>query len=145
MLVGTLREADRNAEAHTRHEDEAFVLLVLVVGLTASCDVFAEPDPSFAYQYAVRGKGECEGHLPHEARRPRPRNRHAPVDEWRVPGPDEFIRIEADGPAGTRVKCVVRYRPIEGIYGGGGSGSPSQQNSRDEDPTRCALDHVTFP
>jgi hypothetical protein len=36
---------------------KAFVLLVLVVGLTASCDAFAEPE-SFAYQYAVRGNGE---------------------------------------------------------------------------------------
>jgi hypothetical protein len=34
---------------------KAFVLLVLVVGLTSSCDVFSEPEPSFAYQYAAAG------------------------------------------------------------------------------------------
>jgi len=124
---------------------KAFVLLVLVVGLTAACDAFSEPKPSFAYQYAVRGEGENvrvtyltrPAGLVHETVT-------LPWTSGEFQGPDEFIRIEADGPAGTRVKCVVRYRPIEGTYGGGGSGSASQQNSRD-DPTRCALDHVTFP
>jgi hypothetical protein len=126
---------------------KAFVLLVLVVGLTASCDAFSEPDPSFAYQYAVRGKGENvrvtyltrPAGLVHETVT-------LPWTSGEFQGPDQFIRIEADGPAGTRVKCVVLYRPIEGTYGGGGSGSgsASQQNSH-EDPTRCALDHVIFP
>jgi hypothetical protein len=61
-------------------------------------------------------------------------------------GPDEFIRSEADGPAGTRVKCSVRYRRIEGTYGGNGSGTSSQWANRpDEDQTRCALDLVQIP
>jgi hypothetical protein len=123
-----------------------FVLLVLVVGLTASCDAFSEPERAYAYQYAVHGKGEDvrvtyltqPAGLVHET----------VTLPWRsreFEGPDEFIRIEADGPAGTRVKCQVRYRPIEGTYGGGGSGSSSQQQGRGEDPTRCALDNVTIP
>jgi hypothetical protein len=123
---------------------KAFVLLVLVVGLTASCDAFAEPE-SFAYQYAVRGNGEKVRVT--YLTQPAGLVNETVTLPWRsgeFEGPDEFIRIEADGPAGTRVKCVVRYRPIEGTYGGGGSGSASQQNSRD-DPTRCALDHVTIP
>jgi hypothetical protein len=37
---------------------KAFVLLTLVVGLTAACDAFSDPKPSFAYEYGVRGKGE---------------------------------------------------------------------------------------
>jgi hypothetical protein len=37
---------------------KALVLLLLVVGLTPSCDAFSEPKPSFAYEYGVRGKGE---------------------------------------------------------------------------------------
>jgi hypothetical protein len=125
---------------------KAFVLLMLVVGLTAACDAFSEPKPSFAYEYGVRGKGENvrvtyltqPAGLVHETVT-------LPWTSGEFEGPDEFIRIEADGPAGTRVKCVVRYRPIEGIYRGGGSGSASQQSSLDQDPTRCALDHVTFP
>jgi hypothetical protein len=126
---------------------KAFVLLVLVVGLTVACDAFSEPQPSFAYQYGVRGKGENvrvtyltqPTGLVYETVKLR-------WTSGEFEGPDEFIRIEAEGPAGTRVKCVVRYRPIEGTYGGGGSGSASQYANRpDEDQTRCALDHVIFP
>ena len=127
---------------------KALVLLVLlVVGLTAACDAFSEPEPSFAYQYAVRGKGENvrvtyltlpEG-LVHET----------VTLPWRsreFEGPNEFIRLEADGPEGTRVKCFVRYRRIEGTYGGGGSGTSSQWANRpDEDQTLCALDNVGIP
>ena len=127
---------------------KAFVLVVvLVVGLTTACDAFSEPEASFAYQYAVRGSGENVRVT--YLTQPAGLVNETVTLPWRsgeFEGPDEFIRIEADGPAGTRVKCVVRYRPIEGTYGGGGSGSASsQQNSPDEDPTRCALNHVTFP
>jgi hypothetical protein len=125
---------------------KALVLLVLVVGLTAACDAFSEPKPSFAYRYGVRGKGENvrvtyltrPAGLVHETVT-------LPWTSGEFEGPDEFIRIEADGPAGTRVKCVVQYRPIEGNYGGGGSGSASQKDSPDDDPTRCALDNVNIP
>jgi hypothetical protein len=125
---------------------KAFVLLMLVVGLTAACDAFSEPKPSFAYEYGVRGEDENvrvtyltqPAGLVHETV-------SLPWTSGEFEGPDEFIRIEADGPTGSRVKCVVRYRRIEGTYGGGGSGSASQQNSPDTDPTRCALDHVTIP
>jgi hypothetical protein len=101
------------------------LVLLLVVGLTAACDAFSEPKPSFAYQYGVGGLGENvrvyltqPAGLVHETVT-------LPWTSDEFEGPDEFIRIEADGPAGTRVKCVVRYRPIEGTYGGGGSGSAS--------------------
>jgi hypothetical protein len=64
-------------------------------------------------------------------------------EEYRGTGESD-IRIEANGPAGSRVTCVVRYRPIHGSYGGGGSGSASQRANPDEDQTACALDHVSF-
>jgi hypothetical protein len=125
---------------------KASVLLLLALGLTAACDALFEPKPSFAYQYGVRGKGENvmvtyltqPAGLVHETVT-------LPWSSGEFEGPNEFIRIEADGPAGTRVKCIVRYRPIDGTYGGGGSGSASSQNSRAEDPTRCALNHVLIP
>ena len=141
-----LREHDRNAKRILVTKMKAFVLLALVVGLTDACDAFSEPKTSFAYQYRVRGKGENvrvtyltqPAGLVHETVT-------LPWTSGEFEGPNEFIRIEADGPAGTRVKCVVRYRPIDGTYGGGGSGSSSSQNSPNEDPTRCALDNVTIP
>jgi hypothetical protein len=106
---------------------KAFVLLVLVVGATAPCDAFSEPEPLFAYQYAVRGTGE-NVRVTYLTRPAGVVHKTVtlPWTSGEFKGPDEFIRIEADGPAGTRVKCVVRYRPIEGTYGGGGSGSASQ-------------------
>jgi hypothetical protein len=126
---------------------KAFVLLALVLGLTAACGALSKPEPSFAYQYVVRGNGENvrvtflthPAGLVHETVT-------LPWMSAEFEGPDEFIRIEADGPAGTRVICAVRYRPINGTYGGGGSGRTSQYANRpDEDQTRCALDHVQIP
>jgi hypothetical protein len=127
----------------------AFVLLVLLVGLTAACDAFSEPRPSYAYQYAVRGRGENvrvtyltqPAGLVHETVT-------LPWTSREFEGPKnfEFIHLEADGPAGIRVKCLVRYRPVKGTYGGGGSGTSSQWANRpDEDKTRCAVDSHTIP
>jgi hypothetical protein len=126
---------------------KAFVLLVLLVGLTADCDAFSEPEPSFVYQYAVRGRGENvrvtylmqPAGLVHETVTLPWMSR-----EFEGPKNFEFIRLEADGPAGTRVKCFVRYRRIEETYGGGGSGSISD-NGPDPDPARCAVDGPTIP
>jgi hypothetical protein len=128
---------------------KAFVLLALVVGLTPACDSPSEPEPSIAYQYVVRGHGENVRvtYLTQAAGL-----FHKTVTlpwtnaEFEGPANAEFIRIEADGPAGTRVKCVVRYRRIEGTYGGGGSGASSQYaTSPNEDETRCALDQASIP
>jgi hypothetical protein len=147
VLVGMLgrRSADARRILVTRMK--AFDLLVCVVGLTAACGALSESEPSFAYQYVVRGSGEnvmvtyltqLEG-LVYETVT-------LPWTSAEFEGPDEFIRIEADGPAGTRVKCSVRYRRIEGTYGGNGSGTSSQWANRpDEDQTRCALDLVQIP
>ena len=55
------------------------------------------------------------------------------------------VRIEVNGPSGTRVRCVVRYRRIDGSYGGNGSGAMSQfANRPDEDQTICDLDQPSI-
>jgi hypothetical protein len=100
---------------------KAFVLLMLVVGLTAACDAFSEPKPSFAYEYGVRGEGENvrvtyltqPAGLVHETVT-------LPWTSGEFEGPDEFIRIEADGPAGTRSNALfVTVRSKEPTAGAG--------------------------
>jgi hypothetical protein len=96
------------------------------------------------YQYAVRGHGENVRvfYLMHSAGEVR-RTVTLPWTsaEFEAPANSEFIRLEADGPTGTRVKCFVQYRRVEGEFGGNGSGSLSQYTtSPDEDETRCAVD-----
>ena len=128
---------------------KAFVLLVLLVGLTPACDAFSQQEMSVAYQYVVGGSGanvkvtyltQPAGLVHKTVTLPW---RSA---EFEGPANSDFIRIEADGPAGTTVKCLVRYRQIDGKYGGGGSGaSSSYATSPNEDETRCALDHVSIP
>lgn len=117
----------------------ALALLIAVVGV--ACDV-SEPK-TLAYQYAVRGTGEevkvtyfvpgaglvgSTVALPWASEELRG-NEMTP------------IRIEVDGPSGSEVKCVVRYRRIDGSYGGNGSGALSQYASAaSEDRTVCSLD-----
>jgi hypothetical protein len=119
------------------------VLLVCLGTLAPAC---GEPEPTIVYHFEVRGIGdnvkityltveaglvETSATLPWAS------------EEYR--GTEESdIRIEANGPARSRVKCVVRYKPIHGSYGGGGSGAASQQASLDGDQTVCALAHVSF-
>jgi hypothetical protein len=119
------------------------VLLVCLGTLAPAC---GEPEPTIVYHFEVGGIGdnvtityltveaglvETSATLPWAS------------EEYR--GTEESdIRIEANGPARSRVKCVVRYKPIHGSYGGGGSGAASQQASLDGDQTVCALAHVSF-
>jgi hypothetical protein len=119
------------------------VLLVCLGTLAPAC---GKPEPTIVYHFEVRGIGdnvkityltveaglvETSATLPWAS------------EEYR--GTEESdIRIEANGPARSRVKCVVRYKPIHGSYGGGGSGAASQQASLDGDQTVCALAHVSF-
>ena len=117
------------------------VLIVCLGALAAAC---GEPEPTLVYHFEVRGTGdnvkityltaesglvETSATLPWAS------------EEYRGTKESE-IRIEANGPAGSRLKCVVRYRPIHGSYGGGGSGPLSQQ---DEDQTVCALWQQLLP
>jgi hypothetical protein len=117
------------------------VLLVCLGGLALAC---GDSEPTVAYHYEVRGDGDnvvvrfvTEDGLHHET----------VTLPW---ASEEFLgtegllaRIEADGPLESRVKCVVRYRPIDGVYGGNRSGESSQfANRPEEDRTLCALDQV---
>src|SRR6266540_5036068 len=96
------------------------VLLVCLGMLAPAC---GEPDPTIVYRFEVRGTGDNvkityltveAGLVETSATLPWAREEYRGTE-------DSETRIEADGPAGSRVKCVVRYRPIHGSYGGGAS------------------------
>jgi hypothetical protein len=119
----------------------AAVLLVCLGVLATAC---GEPEPTIVYHFEVRGTGdnvmitylsEEAGLVETSATLPWASEEYRGTEE-------SVIRIEANGPAGSRVKCVVRYRPIHGAYGGGGSGALSQQG---EDQTVCALGQQLLP
>jgi hypothetical protein len=119
------------------------VLLVCLGMLAPAC---GEPEPTIVYHFEVRGTGDNVKitYLTVEAGLVET-SETLPWASEEYRGTEESdIRIEANGPAGSRLKCVVRYRPIHGSYGGGGSGGASQQASADEDQTICALEHVSF-
>ena len=115
------------------------VILVCLGVLAPAC---GEPEPTVVYHFEVRGTGdnvqiafltEEAGLVETSATLP------WASEEFR--GTEEsVVRIEANGPAGSRVKCVVRYRRIHGAYGGSGSGASAQWANRpDEDQSVCAL------
>lgn len=116
--------------------------VALMLSLTASGVACTEPD--LVYQYEVQGKGEdvSVSYLTDD---------RGSVDE-RVSLPwtsDEFegtaqtsVRLKADGPEGSVVKCLIRHRRIDGDYGANGSGESSQHaDNPQEDQTICEL-HV---
>jgi hypothetical protein len=119
------------------------VVLLCVAGLAVSC---RDSEPTIAYRYSVEGSGEgvaitflTENGLTHRTVR-------LPWTSEESLGSDQSpIRIEADGPPGSRVRCFVRYRAVDGTYGGDGSGETGQYaTDPDEDQSRCALDQRTF-
>jgi len=113
-----------------------------LAALALSGSACADSEPTIAYQYVVRGHGEKvaitfltedQGLIDGEVSLPWTGEEFEGTNQSRV-------RLEADGPPGSRVKCVVRYRPIGGRYGGDGSGELSQNaSSPNEDQTVCAL------
>jgi hypothetical protein len=117
-------------------------LLVLLAGLAILWSGCADSEPTVVYQYEVQGKGENVA-VTYVA------EDHELIDEevslpWTS---EEFegtrestVRLEVDGPEGSTVKCILRYRRIGGDYGGNGSGERSQYaNPPSEDLTVCAL------
>jgi hypothetical protein len=55
----------------------------------------------------------------------------------------ETSHVEAHGPPGSNLRCVVRYRRINGAYGGDGSGSAVGYEERSDDgQTRCSAGTV---
>ena len=94
------------------------------------------------YQYAVRGTGEGV--------QVRYFAGSGPLVEETVSLPwtsEEYkaleqtvVSLEADGPEGTNVECVIRRRSDSAEYGGNGSGESTQSASGpDEDATVCEL------
>lgn len=117
-------------------------LAVLVV-LGSAC---AESEPTIAYQYVVRGQGDNvavtylsdQGVIDEEVSLP-----------WTS---DEFegtkesaVRLRAEGPEGSKLRCIIRHRPIDGRYGGNGSGESSQSATSGGDQTQCSMreDHIS--
>ncbi len=117
------------------------VLLLCLGVLAPAC---GEPVPTIAYHFEVRGTGDNVKitYLSEEAGLVET-SATLPWSSEEYRGTEESdIRIEANGPVGARLKCVVRYRPIHGEYGGGGSGALSQQG---DDQTVCALGQQFLP
>lgn len=121
---------------------KAIAIVACLAGLLASC---TDQEPTIAFTYAVKGTGEdvrvsyvTDGaDVVH-------RSVTLPwISEESEGSEGTLTRIEADGPAGTEVRCVVRYRPIDRRYGGNGSGGGSQgATGPNEDHSRCELDLV---
>jgi hypothetical protein len=109
--------------------------------VAVACDTSESP-PTIAFQYEVRGSGD-DVHVTFFVPEAGLVDRIVRVpwasDELRATR-DTPMRLEADGPSGSRVRCIVRYRPIEGVYGGNGSGSTTAvQNGPGEDHTVCSV------
>jgi hypothetical protein len=119
-------------------------LLVLVACLLPSC---GGEEPTLAYQYIVRGSGDQvavtfltdELGLAHRT--------------VRLPWTSEEFqgtrttpsRLEVEGPAGSSVECVIRYRRLNGDYGANGSGELTEgPGSTNEALTHCSLDQEAF-
>lgn len=123
------------------------VLLLCLGGLALACGD-TDTEPTIAFQYVVRGSGNnVEVTYLQEMQGLVRRTVTLPWTSEEFQGTKEsFVRIEADGPPGSRVRCAVRFRPIDGVYGGNGSGESAQYANRpDEDQTVCALDQSIQP
>jgi hypothetical protein len=102
-------------------------------------------EPSIAYRYEVHGRGSDV--------RITYRTEEAGLVEKTVTLPwasQEFLasretslQVEAHGPPGSNLRCVVRLRRINGTYGGDGSGrSVGYEEQSDDGQTRCSVGAV---
>ena len=118
---------------------KTFVSLVCLGGLTLACE--EAPPPTVAFQYTVRGNGDNVKitYLTEEAGLVN-RTVNLPWASEEFRGTKQSpVHLEADGPPGSVVKCGVRYRPLDGTYGGNGSRFLGSENEPDEDQTVCSL------
>lgn len=114
-------------------------LALCIATLGVSCG--SEPQATIAYRYEVRGTGENVEvtYLDPDAGEVH-RTVQLPWISQELRGTRETpTLLEADGPEGSRVRCIVRYRRIEGVYGGNGSGWTSGSQDPDEDRTVCSV------
>jgi hypothetical protein len=122
---------------------KVIALAVCLGGLALACE---EAEPTLVYHYEVLGNGDKvkvtylvnQQDLVHTTVR-------LPWASEEFRGTKETpVRVEADGPSGSRVRCVLRYRPVAGEYGGDGSGAMSQQATAEDDQTVCDLDQSSI-
>jgi hypothetical protein len=118
--------------------------LVVCLGLLAlACGQSVKP--SIAYRYEVHGRGSDVRitYLTDEAN----------LVERTVTLPwtsQEFLagretpaaQVEAHGPPGSKLRCVVRYRRINGAYGGNGSGSTVDYGRANDSQSQCSTGGV---
>jgi hypothetical protein len=122
----------------------AAAVLVCLGLLALACGQSVEP--SIAYRYEVRGRGSDVkiAYLTEEAG----------LVERTVTLPwtsQEFLAIrentasvEAHGPPGSNLRCVVRYRLIPGEYGGNGPGNAVDYGRADDSQSQCDTGPVHF-
>jgi hypothetical protein len=120
----------------------ASALLVCVGSLALACGESVEP--SIAYRYEVHGRGSDVRitYLTEEAGLVE-RTVTLPWTSQEFLAARETSHVEAHGPPGSNLRCVVRYRRINGAYGGDGSGSAVGYEERSDDgQTRCSAGTV---
>ena len=118
----------------------AGALLVCLGLLALACGETVEP--SIAYRYEVHGRGSDV--------RITYRTEEAGIVERTVTLPcashecvasrETSLQVEAHGPPGSNLRCVVRLRRINGVYGGAGSGrNVGYEEPSDDGQTRCSV------
>ena len=130
------------------------MLLIGASLLLPACPA-ADPEPKIFFQYMVRGAGDDvrvnyyagSGQLVEETMVEEVVSLPWTSDEYEGDSATQ-VRIEADGPEGAVVECVVRYREESKEYGGNGAGQMAQTpSSPSDDQTACSIDQplVTDP
>jgi hypothetical protein len=118
----------------------ASALLVCIGLLAVAC---GEPvEPTIAYRYEVHGHGSDVriSYLTEEAGLvERMVSLPWTSQEYLASTRETSASLEAHGPPGSNLRCVVRYRPIHGKYGGNGSGSIK---ASDDGESQCSTGPV---
>jgi hypothetical protein len=117
----------------------ACALLVCLGLLAAACGKSVEP--SIAYRYEVHGRGADVRitYLTEEAGLVERTVALPWTSQEFLAGPETSAHLEAHGPSGSNLRCVVRYRRINGAYGGNGSGSDvGYEEQSDDGQPQCS-------
>jgi hypothetical protein len=118
--------------------------LVVCLGLLAlACGESVEP--SIAYRYEVHGRGSDVRitYLTQEAGLVERTVTLPWTSQEYLAARETSAHVEAYGPPGSNLRCVVRLRRINGAYGGDGSGSAvGYEEQSDDGQTRCSTGTV---
>jgi hypothetical protein len=121
----------------------AAALLVCLGLLALACGESVEP--SIAYRYEVHGRGRDVRitYLTEEAGLVEKTVTLPWTSQEFLAAREASAQVEAQGPPGSNLRCVVRYRRINGAYGGDGSGSSvGYEEQSDDGQTQCATGAV---